>query len=964
MIDHGHPHCHIHEVEMMDHVKRSIAASYTSLLSRIDSHIEDNRVHVSAEEKDTWNNKADKTQIRDLEMRLTEKADYCDVIELKEIIAKIKAKVENTSNSDSSDNDDYITESELERALSELRELINNIHVEDPDLTGYATEEWVTTKLGGYALLTKFNDYYTKDQINNMLSNIQPQQPDLSGYIKNTDVLFTFNGRNIKKNDSITVSTDSTQPTVTGLTADDITFVQNPNVPTSGDSSYKIGDLQITGKSPIAIYGKDAVGQGGGTGTNGGHYEIAFKAYEAGTSIAQVRSTMPQNGVAGLTNNWSHSAENSDGSKDVWMINRWISGNDVPNEWQGPWLISGANGDNGIDGDKIEYIYTRSTESDLSNILVNALQTTSQQDDYVPEGWHDNPQGVSIDYPYEWMAFRTKTFSKENPDGTWSAFVGPIVWSHYGHNGTDGDGIEYIFCAKPDGQTYTSDPSTWPVSQEREYIANNEWTDDPVDIENLLQGARQWVSIRKKYADVEGEEPVWHAYSAPTLWSYFAKDGAVQAVLPAVQYSIQVTGSTVAVSYGEEDNTISGTITYRIMRSEGSNISLVGSSNEYNVTTAVMLGGDTTCPDIIYSDGIYTVDIHNRYEGYENYTEIIAYENNSPVATTIVPTIIPGQKGDPGDPGNPGEVQALNLEVIRMRNWVNGATPAYNNGTVIEDGVKYLDIVEHGGNYYKCIIAGTSDIPGAPENVANPGWTILTGMGNAWFDTMIANNAYIKSITTKQIVVTSDAYLDNNGNVVEGNQVVAGMLNGNIIPTSMSGATNGNGIRIFAGTVPANGNIAECAFTVDSNGKVRAGSGSIIFNADGSGQLANGNVTWDANGNVIIRGMLQVGSKVMEIVDGVTGNVISVNRAGNGITVNVTVTNSNDYAVQVSGACSVDSTNNVWSATCVLPTITLLAGQNYTYPITIAREDIPNYDSSISESDTSVTINAWHYVDI
>ena len=778
---------------------------------------------------------------------------------------------------------------------------------------------------------------------------------------------------------------------------------------------------------------------------------------------------MPSNTPA-LDNDWSHSAENSDGTVNVWMINRWISGNDVPNEWQGPWLISGANGENGIDGDTIEYIYTRSTETELSELVSNALNTNSQEDDYVPSGWHDNPQGVSATIPYEWMAFRVKTHSKQDPNGTWGNFIGPTLWSSYGRNGTDGDGIEYIFCAKPDGETYTSDPSTWEVSQEREYIANNEWKDDPVDIENLLQGARQWVSIRRKYADVEGEEPVWHAYSAPTLWSYYAKDGAVQAVLPAVQYSIQVTGSTVAVHYGEEDNTIVGTITYRIMRSEGSNISLVGSSNEYNVTTAVMLGGDTACPDITYSDGIYSVDIHNRYEGYENYTEIIAYENNIPVATTVVPTIIPGTngssepgqpgqstfmstmfvrmntepivpttqgsysnpspsgcyadpdrtkqwqdgipvgeeilwattriftsdglapqqaqwqparqmtdtttydvefafdsddldmrqipptitnthggagqqywfdpvldadlsnnlyaldpygnertwadmvwraerqknngeyvgewvitriKGEKGDPGDPGEVQALNLEVIRMRTYESGATPAYNNGTIVENGVKYLDIVEHNGNYYKCLRAGTTDIPGAAGNEANPGWTILTGMGNAWFDTMIANNAYIKSITTKQIVVTSDAHLDNNGDVVEGNQVVAGMLNGSIIPTSMGNVTNGNGIRIFAGSVPANGNVAECAFTVDNNGKVRAGSGSVIFNADGSGQFANGNVSWQTNGDVTILGTLQYNQAV--------GNVQIISQDTGSITLP-----NNSYFILVNGSVSND----------------------------------------------------------
>lgn len=172
MIDHGHPHCHIHEVEMMDHVKRSIAASYTSLLSRIDSHIEDNRVHVSAEEKDTWNNKADKTQIRDLEMRLTEKADYCDVIELKEILAKIKAKVENTSENGSGDSSDYITENELERRISGLLDTVADMTSEGTsvDLSNYYTKSDV------YSKSEVDNKFYTKNEIDTKISII-PTQP-------------------------------------------------------------------------------------------------------------------------------------------------------------------------------------------------------------------------------------------------------------------------------------------------------------------------------------------------------------------------------------------------------------------------------------------------------------------------------------------------------------------------------------------------------------------------------------------------------------------------------------------------------------------------------------------------------------------------------------------------------------------------------------------------------------------
>ena len=56
----------------------------------------------------------------------------------------------------------------------------------------------------------------------------------------------------------------------------------------------------------------------------------------------------------------------------------------------------------------------------------------------------------------------------------------------------------------------------------------------------MPQGAKVWVSVRKKYADggtVESEGAYWHAYSAPSLWTYKAKDGS------AAQEGVSVTGS-------------------------------------------------------------------------------------------------------------------------------------------------------------------------------------------------------------------------------------------------------------------------------------------------------------------------------------------------------------------------------------------------------------------------------------
>jgi hypothetical protein len=55
---------------------------------------------------------------------------------------------------------------------------------------------------------------------------------------------------------------------------------------------------------------------------------------------------------------------------------------------------------------------------------------------------------------------------------------------------------------------------------------------------------------------------------------------------------------------------------------------------------------------------------------------------------------------------------------------------------------------------------------------------------------------------------------------------------------------------------------AEITGTVNAtdgefNGKVSLANGKILLNKDGSGKLANGNVTWDASGNVTVRGKFE-----------------------------------------------------------------------------------------------------------
>lgn len=82
------------------------------------------------------------------------------------------------------------------------------------------------------------------------------------------------------------------------------------------------------------------------------------------------------------------------------------------------------NGQDGRDGRDYEWIFKHTTEN-----IAPATPATSQTDDYVPSGWHDDPIGVSESLPYEWACCRTKK------DGLWSAFSPAAIWAKWGFDG-------------------------------------------------------------------------------------------------------------------------------------------------------------------------------------------------------------------------------------------------------------------------------------------------------------------------------------------------------------------------------------------------------------------------------------------------------------------------------------------------------------------------------------------------
>lgn len=237
-------------------------------------------------------------------------------------------------------------------------------------------------------------------------------------------------------------------------------------------------------------------------------------------------------------NNWYDPTTNAnvDWTAMIWMATRTKS-NGVWGNWNVT-KIKGEQGVRGEDGKDIEYIYTRNNTGGTPS-----TPATSQSDDYVPSGWTDNPQGVASNMMYEFISKRTKA------NNTWSSFSTPALWSKWGKNGMDGDGVEYIYYANTTGSIPSGQyPNEWDANQTDDYTgpSGSLWQDNPIDLSTLGQGSKQWVSIRKK--TTTNDVASWGKFSSPALWSTYAKDGVVDG------YTVDLTNENMPVGTDSSGN--------------------------------------------------------------------------------------------------------------------------------------------------------------------------------------------------------------------------------------------------------------------------------------------------------------------------------------------------------------------------------------------------------------------------
>lgn len=541
------------------------------------------------------------------------------------------------------------------------------------------------------------------------------------------------------------------------------------------------------------------------------------------------------------------------------------------------------SGKDGSDGTDYERVFIHTTEENRPS-----TPATSQTDDYIPSGWHDDPIGVSESLPFEWISERKKR------NGIWSNFSTPALWAKYGFDGIDGaEGVAGTSIVwKGDFSSAPSSPQNgWAyknTTDKKSYVyQDGQWyqmTIDGIDGKNGkdglsivwkgdLQSPPSNPQINWAYRDTNnGRVYIWNG----TAWSLMVVDGSDGADGAAgsnglsvfITYNDSTSQPSVPTGNGTtggwHTNATSGAIwmSQKVASSAsdgtwGTPIKIKGDKGE-SITAmgrwytglivpkqgVVTMGGssyiakkETTNPPLWTVTTSSGQRIKQTQDGGKTYGYILSGEMNSAEYDLLASkgdTGAPGKDGTNGTDGKDGE-QGIQGCITRHSEWAVGVT--YRNDEALTSGTRYVDIAMirnnaaiDGWDVYKCNTTHTSSESNKP-GVSSSTWTKLSGVGPIYTSLIIAKNASIDFMQGNQLLIKKD-----DGTVTAG----------------LSGSIAGSKVRIWAGSAtPDNApfRVLESgkmiATDVDLTGTINAISGTFrnVSSPNGSFKIKeNGDV--------------------------------------------------------------------------------------------------------------------------
>lgn len=418
-------------------------------------------------------------------------------------------------------------------------------------------------------------------------------------------------------------------------------------------------------------------------------------------------------------------------------------------------------------------------------------------------GWVDDAPNQEAGY-YIWM---TQVFI--NGNGQYGEYTNPICLT-----GTAGESaVSYDIKTSTstinyqDGTMYPKTISVYVVKSNGSQITNitpsngSGWS-----FSYSVDGGTAWTVISADQIQTEGDNGMlFKATNGTITLSEYVP--IVRSGINGSTYSLQL--SNISLSYVPADQNYNLQMSCNVNLYKNENAIDSTDANLYNLYMQLNSNDRTT---LQYNTDHWDATVNTTVQSKSSAITIYAYNTNGAYLTSI--TIPVSASGDTSIG------QTFKGSPLRITGEWQSGTKYYDGKRSTESGIFYQDVVLYKGVYYACINtdSGEADYWKTPPITATY-WSAFSLSPNVVADLVIANDAFIKEISSNELVIFDDQ------------KIVAGMTSSKAVDASspLNGkvTTEGKGdVRIWAGEI-SNANLATAPFTVTSNGNLTAHTATL-----------------------------------------------------------------------------------------------------------------------------------------
>ena len=473
--------------------------------------------------------------------------------------------------------------------------------------------------------------------------------------------------------------------------------------------------------------------------------------------------------------------------------------------------ISGA--DSSIDYTKFGYSKSYFKKHTSSSVAPSKPSANRPPED--GSGWVDDAPNQEAGY-YIWM---TQVFI--NGNGQYGEYTNPICLT-----GTAGESaVSYDIRTSTstinyqDGAMYPKTISVYVVKSNGSQITNitpsngSGWS-----FSYSVDGGTAWTVISADQIQTEGDNGMlFKATNGTITLSEYVP--IVRSGISGSTYSLQLSNISLSYVPADQDYNLQMSCNVNLYKNENAIDST--DANLYNLYMQLNSNDRTI---LQYNTDHWDASVNTTVQSKSSTITIYAYNTNGAYLASM--TIPVSASGDTSIG------QTFKGSPLRITGEWQSGTKYYDGKRSAESGIFYQDVVLYKGVYYACVNtdSGEADYWNTPPITATY-WSAFSLSPNVVANLVIANDAFIKEISSNELVIFDDQ------------KIVAGMTSNKAVdessPLNGKVTTEGKGdVRIWAGEI-SNADLTTAPFTVTGNGNLTAHTATLY---DATFYATNANV--------------------------------------------------------------------------------------------------------------------------